>query len=394
MPQTLAAIKNPLTFAELKEFAGTNGPAISVYLPSDLPGGRGQRLSVRLKKLTAELEQRCTERGLPAEEVAQLIRPFEENAETIEAEGAEGPGLAMFASPEGFRHFWIARETPQSVVVADNFHVRPVMDLMHGEQRFYILGIAQKEVRVLRCTEHSSEEVPLPPDFPTNLLEFIATDQPDHNLRNKATSGPGPGTNPTGRNVSFGTSAEKEHKDEYLHQYFTAINRAVVDLLKGEDKTPLVAAGVEFELAIYRKANTYPYLCPTDVQGAPNGLRGAELHTRALECVEEARRARLADLLAQHEKQAGGVADASVAEIVKAAYDGRVAFLLAGRTTTAYGNFDEATHRVRQHKRPVNGDEDLVNAAAVQTVLHAGDVYVLDDEQIPGGRPMAAVMRY
>jgi hypothetical protein len=394
MPQTLAAITHPLTFRELKAFAATGGPALTVYLPSEVPGGATKKLPARLRKLSGEIKERCSERGLSQEEIAAFVTPFESSAESIGESGAEGPTLALFRSQESFQWFWIPREVPQSVTIADNFFVRPVLDLMHGEQRFYILAIAQKEVRLLRCTEHSSEEVPLPPDFPTNLVEFVATDQPDHNLRNKATSGPGPGTNPTGRNVSFGTGTDKEHKDEYFHQFFTAMNRAVVDLLKGEEKTPLVLAGVEFELAIYRRENTYQCLCATDVQGAPNGLRGAELHTRALECVEEWRRARTADLLAQHEKQAGGVADASVAEIVKAAYEGRVGVLLVGRTAEAYGNFDEAAHRVHQHKRPAGGDEDLINAAAVQTVLHAGDVHVLEDAEVPGGRPMAAVMRY
>jgi len=383
MPQTLVAISNPLTFRELKEFATTGGPAVTVYMPSDAPGGASKKLSARIRKMAEGLGKS-----------AEFIEPFESQAKAIEEEGAQAPTLVLFRSPETFRYFWVPREMEPSVTVADSFYVRPILDLMREEQKFYLLAIAQKDVRLLRCTERSSEVVELPAAFPKNLIEFTALDQPDHNLQNKNSSGSSPGTNATSRNVTFGTSSDKEQKPEHLNHYYVAMNRAVVELLKGEEKTPLVIAGVDYELAMYRGINTHPLLCDEGVQGAANALRGPELHDRALRAVQQFRGARITDILAQHEKQAGGSADAPVGAIVKAAYDGRVAHLLVGKTTKAFGNFDEATHRVHQHQRPATGDEDLINAAAVQTVLHAGEVHVVEDSQVPGGRPMAAVMRY
>lgn len=395
MAQTLVGITNPFTFRELKEFAATGGPALTVYMPTDIPGGPNRRLAVRLSKLAGELEARCAERGIQGEDCAAFLAPFQNEAEAIEAE-AQGPSLVLLRSPETFRYFWLPRAMDQEIHLADNFHVRPILDLLQGDQTFYILGLSQKDWRLLKCTEHSSEEVPLSEGVSRTLSDFLNFAKPDHNLRNNSSSGPGVGPGPSGRmnNVSFGTATDKEHKDEYLYNYFNYINKVVSEKLNGENKTPVVLAGVEFELAIYRSLNVHQNLCAGAVHGAMNGLSGAELHTRALEAIVQHHRTRLDEILAQHDKQGKGVADAPVSEIVKAAYDGRVNHLLAGDTAQAFGNFDEATHRVREHRRPVMGDEDLINAAAIQTVLHAGEVHVLPAAEIPGGRSMAAVMRY
>jgi hypothetical protein len=386
MPQTLAAIAKPLNIRELKDFAAISGPALTAYLPSDVPGGMNRRLSARLRKL-AEQEE--------------LAAPLRERAEEIEAEGLQGPALAIFSSRETFRHYWLPRRfEEQAIYKGGNFHIRPVLDLLEGEQKFYILNVAQKDVRLLRCTEHSSEEVDF--NVPRSLVDFLGMDQPDHNMRNNSQSGADSGHSNSGpstaggtqRNVAFTTSTDKEDKDEYLLHYFAALDKAAQECLRNEPGAPLVPAGVEYELALFRRVSAYPNLCAEGVQGAANGLKGGEMHARALQALEVSRESRVNDILAQHEKQAGGLADASVSEIVKAAYDGRIAHLIIGRTAQAFGNFDEATHRVREHRQPITGDEDLLNAAAVQAILHAGDVFVVPDEKVPNGRPAAAVMRY
>lgn len=384
MLQTQSVIKNPLTFRELKEFAAIGGPAVTVYMPTDIPGGPNRRLGARIRKLAEDLEVRCTERAIEKEECRAFLAPFREQAEAIEGE-AQGAGLVLLRSMETFHYYWLPRSFDEQIVVADNFHIRPMLDLLDGERRFYVLALAQKDLRLLRFTNHTSEEVDLGDPGLHNMVKFLQTDQPDHSQRG--------GTGVAASNATFTTANDKEAKDEWIRQFFLGVNKAIVERLR-DSKTPMVLAGVDYEVAIYRKVNTYPHLCGAAVSGAANGLRGPELHTKSLECLEECRKVRLEQILAQHDKQGGGVADAKVTEIVKAAYEGRVSHLLISDDAKVFGSFDEATHRVREHKRPATRDEDLLNAAAIQTVLHGGDVAVLPAEKIPGSRPLAAVMRY
>lgn len=46
------------------------------------------------------------------------------------------------------------------------------------------------------------------------------------------------------------------------------------------------------------------------------------------------------------------------------------------------------------HYEPEVGDEELVNFAAMQTLMHSGTVYSLPPEQMPDSYSMAALYRY
>jgi hypothetical protein len=42
----------------------------------------------------------------------------------------------------------------------------------------------------------------------------------------------------------------------------------------------------------------------------------------------------------------------------------------------------------------LKGEQDLINAAAVETICGHGEVYMLDQGEIGGSSPVAAVLRY
>jgi hypothetical protein len=52
------------------------------------------------------------------------------------------------------------------------------------------------------------------------------------------------------------------------------------------------------------------------------------------------------------------------------------------------GTWNEAAQDVEA------GDEDLVNAAAVQTIRHGGSAFVLKETDMPVKTPMAALFRF
>ncbi|MDX2243921.1 MAG: hypothetical protein NW224_24865 [Leptolyngbyaceae cyanobacterium bins.302] len=46
------------------------------------------------------------------------------------------------------------------------------------------------------------------------------------------------------------------------------------------------------------------------------------------------------------------------------------------------------------HNDAQPGDEDLLNAAAIQTLFHGGTVYAVEPQNVPDDAPVAAVFRY
>src|SRR5207253_1889665 len=80
-----------------------------------------------------------------------------------------------------------------------------------------------------------------------------------------------------------------------------------------------------------------------------------------------------------------------IAEIVPAAYQGRIQFLFVASDREQWGRFDADKQQLQSHDRPEPGDEDLLNFAAVHTLNHKGKVYAVESGEVPDRSSMAAI---
>ncbi|MGI8742217.1 MAG: hypothetical protein ACR2NN_06530 [Bryobacteraceae bacterium] len=379
-----------LSMSVIKELAAASGPCISILLPIERDGVRSPQNHTRLKHAIETAGQLLADKTQAAVQAKPLMATLHDLARETQDWSGDHKSLALFRSPEMFQVFRLALEVPESVTVGDHFMIAPLLPLLNADQTFYILALSQKHIRLLRCAGHSSEEVPLPDSVPATLWEDKQSDQPDHDQNNRGSAGPSVGAM---KGVMSTTNTDREDRDEYLLHFYKHVSKGVNELLKNES-APLVIAGVDYEIALFRRENSYPYLAEGAVHGAADGLKGGELHKRALEAVQSYFEAPLKQALERFEKQGNDRSSTTVKEIVKAAFDGRVSELILAEGARYMGNFDESTDSVRGHKQPLPGDEDLLNAAAAQTILHAGHVFVVPASKVPHGAPAIALFRY
>ena len=62
--------------------------------------------------------------------------------------------------------------------------------------------------------------------------------------------------------------------------------------------------------------------------------------------------------------------------------------------TRGSGHFAVQQDRVVAHGNPVEGDDDLLDYAALMTLRQGGNVTLLEREQLPPTGPAAAILRY
>ncbi|MCK4534566.1 MAG: hypothetical protein KAT81_03480, partial [Syntrophobacterales bacterium] len=111
--------------------------------------------------------------------------------------------------------------------------------------------------------------------------------------------------------------------------------------------------------------------------------------------VETLLKAKRADALSQYRQNAGtGLTSSDIGEIVQAAYHGRVGTLFVSVGIQQWGTFDSATSKVHLDKSAGSGNEDLLDLAAIQTILNGGTVYATGHEEIPTDSALAAIFRY
>lgn len=93
------------------------------------------------------------------------------------------------------------------------------------------------------------------------------------------------------------------------------------------------------------------------------------------------------------EYAATGRASHTVREIVPAAYEGRVEGLFLAADQEQWGIFNLATRKLHVHRQARFNDDDLLDIAATQTLLHGGSVYVVERRYMLDEGPLAAVLR-
>jgi Bacterial archaeo-eukaryotic release factor family 3 len=179
-----------------------------------------------------------------------------------------------------------------------------------------------------------------------------------------------------------------------LLQYCHEVEQGVHDRLKDEE-APLVLAGVDYLLALYREVNRYPHLADKEIVGNPERLRLEDLRAQAWATVQPHFQRKLIEAVAQYRQLAGGRrTSARLRAIVPAAYQGRVGVLFVAAGCEQWGTFDSASGRLQVHPDREREDEDLLDLAAMHTLLAGGTVYAIPPDQMPTEAPLAAVFRY
>jgi hypothetical protein len=373
------------TRTDLKTLAKESGPCLSIFVTKTPRVGKGPD---PVKSALAAAEDQIAPLNLQRADRDAFLAPVRQLLEYDFSHSNGDSATALFRSTTDIHHFRLPYRVPDSVKLGNRFEVRPLIRALSEEQEFYILALSQKHCRLIHCTLSDSDEVPLPPTIPTSLLDYTQSDQPDHRLENRSHGGQkGKGTQ--GMVIAFGTGSDADQKDQYLRNFYNALDKELQSFLR-DKPLPLVIAGVDYEIAVYHTISEYPALVPGGVQGAADSLKGGELHERALGVLKTYNESRADRALAAFEKGAADRIPHTIPEIVPAAFDGRILSLFVAEAYRAPGRFDESS---RQTTGAQDGD-DLVETAILETIAHNGDVFLLPQEKMPGSHHIAALLRF
>jgi hypothetical protein len=306
----------------------------------------------------------------------------------------QSDGLAIFRSPEELIYYRLPLSFSELLITGERFHTKPLLSLIHDDQSFYLLAVSQKQIRLLQCTQYSADEIELG-DLPTSLAEALQYDDPEKRPQfHTGSSTPGAGGV---RSALFhGHGAGVDDSKSNILRYFQIVDKGIQRLLKGKNN-PLVLAGVEYLLAIYRDANRYPHLIKKGVEGNPDGISPEVLGKKAWRIVaplfSEAQDIALKQFL-QRSNADPSTTSEDLEEILIAAFNGRVDTLFVSIDDQVWGRYDPSSNIIWTIEETETIAEDLLDTASAQTFLTGGTVYALEAKDIPSDSPIAAIFRY
>ena len=371
-----------VTLSDLGLLARASGPCITtvVSIPNPLETG------ARFKNAIRDMQKKLNEIAFGAD-IPQLIRPIRDFGATAEAEGIWAQSIVLFRSPDLFRWFLLPEAANDTISVEERFQVRRLLSALANEQRFCLLALSRRNIRMFYCTHHHAEEESLRGLAPHDIRTWMGTWKPDHVLNNRAVAGPSAGST---KGVAFTTSRDREREDQYLAHFYAEVDRGIGPMLR-RDGAPLVLAGVEEEVAIYRRVNTYPRLLERAVNGSPDGMKDPVLYDLAREITREVPSEPLAKTLARFERYRDSARVSTDAhQIIPAAWEGRVADLVFSRSAELRGAFTGGNLQIETRD---NG-EDLLNASALWTIQRGGQAFALREREMPFPGAVAAVFRF
>lgn len=389
------------TSEDLQELTVTRDNwCVSIYMPTIHMSQETRQNPIRFKNLLDQAETALQDSGgLKPPETAALVEPARVLLTDKLFWQRQDKGLAVYLSADFFRHFLLPIEVEEQVVVNERFYLKPILPLLHMENdTFYILALSQNETRFFRASRNEIEQIDLP-DLPKSMAEALPDISKERQLQfHTRTSTPGGKGQGYERDAMFhGHGEGEEDKQKNLFNYFRIVNNAVTEYL-GPSKAPLVIACVEYVFPIYKQANTYLHLFDDFIAGNYDGVRPVNLHREGWKRIEPIFHTTKEDKVNEYKRLAGQEdqrAVKDVTEIIKAAPFGRVEVLFVDKNAKKWGIFDENNLQVHLDNEPHPENQDLLDYAAVQTLMNGGIVYVVNSEEAPEpGSPAAAIMRY
>lgn len=388
---------NTLSQSDLKTLLEKHAhPCISIFMPTHhRAGAEIQQDPVRLRNQIREAEHRLQKKDMSLEQIEDLLNPVQALIDNKELWEHPIDGLAILRSPDDLFTYQIPASLKEQVVIADHFYLKPLLPFLTEDVRFYVLALSQNAIRLLENTRNTVEEVELPESVPTSLDEALGYNQPDNQLQYHSSATDMTISKGGHRAAVFhGQGIGIDDTKNNLLRYFQQVDRGLHEILHDE-RVPLVLAGVEYLLPIYREANTYPHLLPSGILGNPDKLRAETLHEQAWFAVEAYLQQIQQNAIARCREYINTEHTSSnVSEIVPAAYYGRVESLFVAIDQEQWGTFEPDTHTIVLRQIPQPDDEELLDLAARQTLLHGGTVYAIDHTKMPVSTPVAAIYRY
>jgi Bacterial archaeo-eukaryotic release factor family 3 len=382
-------VSKPITIRELQTLLTPRpGPCISLYLPTHRRLPQAKQDPVRFKNLMRTVEgllrKEYTNRDTKA-----LLQPLEDFARD-DFWYAQMGGLALFRSSDLLTHYRMPMRCPELAVVADSFHVRPLLHFLQSNRYFYVLTLSQNRVNLYEGSPYSLCQVDLP-ELPKSLDETFGKEQ-QAGVLNAYDARPG-----QSGAIYYGYGAPPEERvKEKLAAFFRVVDLALWDYLLRDERVPLVLAGVGYHHPIYRSVSRYGYLVEQTVEGNFDYVTPEQLHAKVWPVVHDVftvREKQLLDEYAARAIQEQTVEDLSA--IAQATVSRRVSHLLIARGTHVWGLMDRASgrivHRDAQHD---TRDGDVLDDLAEATLAQGGEVVTLERAKMPGHSPAAAMLRW
>jgi hypothetical protein len=342
----------------------SESPCVSIFQRTHRRHPDNAQDAIRFKNLIKEVEDSLNQK-YAVREVRALMEPLQKLQENAAFWNHTLDGLAVLASPARFNVFKLARQVPDFAVVADSFHVKPLVRYVQSADRFHVLALAEDKVALFEGNRYALD--------PADVPEMTGA------IRPPAPSDP---------------RAEKV-RGEGIAGYYRIVDGAVNEHVSKPAGVPLVLAALAENAAAFRGVSKNQHLLADTIVGDPFAIDANALRERAWKIIEAhyiARLEKLSQDFGTASSRQQGTSDLS--DAAKAAVAGRIGLLLIDADQVQPGRIDAATGAIQPADLSNPKVDDKLDDLAEIVLKAGGAVICVPSERMPTKTGLAAIYRF
>lgn len=338
-------------------------PCISLYLPTHRhhPARAADPIRYRnqLRELEASLAQRHGKR-----EIEPLLAPFQALVDDDDFWNNRTDALAIFSAGSSFQVFDLQRPVQELLVVAESFHIKPLLRTLQSADRYQVLCLGQHGGRLYEGNRDALDPVEV-----SHAISAPMVHEP--------------------------RQSHKEIWHATLLNYLRPIDAAVQAEHSKPSGLPLLLVALPEMQHAFREASHNPLLVPQGIDISPEALDVEALRVQAWEQFQPHYLERLAGLVETFENaRARGQGAHLIEDVAAAAVAGRIGTLLVEADREIPGRLDKATGAIAPADLDDPEVDDLIDDIAEAVLRARGEVVVVPGERMPGECGLAAILRY
>lgn len=368
-------------------FNNAEPPCLSLYQPTHRVHPDNEQDLIRFRNLVKELEQ-SLRRDYATREVRRLLDPFQKLADDREFWNCTLNGLAVLGAPGFFRAYRFQRAVPELAIVADSFHLKPLLRVLQSADRYQLLGISREKITFFEGNRDALDEIELDPAVPRSPTDVAGGEAREFHVSQWTSSAGTPG-------VHYSEGDKSDIVENEATRFFRAVDRAILQNYSRPSRLPLLLAALPENQNLFRRISQNPFLLKEPMNMDAGDLSTDALRNEAWQLIEPQYLARLAGLIEMFgAAKPRGLASDDLEKIGESAVAARIATLLVDADRQIPGRFDKTSGKI-QFAELANADfDDVLDDIAELVLKNGGQVVVVPKERMAGLSGAAAIYRF
>lgn len=363
-------------------------PCISLYQSTHRFSPENKQDPIVFKNLIREIENSLKQK-YQKNDLNSIMKPFYQIEEEKGFWDNTLDGLAIFANPNKCIVYKLYRPVQELVVVADSFHIKPLIRIFQSVDKYHLLGLSHNGFTLYEGNRYGFEKIEMDPETDRSIEEVLGKQHTDSYLTHGSYGGAGE----TAMYHGHGGKGDEIEKD--IEKFFIYVDRFILENYSKPSKLPLILVSLKENHNIFKKISHNPYLMEEGIKGSYDSFGMEQLKEKAWEIMEPIYLEKTQNLVNTFENaKANSLGSDDLAQITRAAFENRVGTILIEADRIIPGKIDYNNGKIELGNIKDPDFDDVLDDLAELVLKKKGEVVMIPKERMPSDTGVAAIYRY